>query len=427
MSETDDTTRPPKSGVEDAVAEEDRDLDGPAKLQPRALESRRRGKKRARMAPGASPNPRKERASGSPHPRCTNPRRNRAKRRRMHARAPASSCALTDDEKDARLRALTDAKYAEEEARKRAEEDARRRAGDEEKLKREHAAAAKRHAEEEARKHADEEAKRHAELEAARRLEKKEGDEKPSGAVPSVAARRGRNLAEEEEEAKTVKKGGKVVAKAPVTRKPTGSGRRTGKLTITRALSGEDERMRSVAAFSPPAGTRPPHAGSGSPRRSARHHHSRNHHGRRTRQPHGAPRGGRHQGADEERHDGDGHRRDRRRHGRTGRDRIRPYGQARRRIRRARRPARNRRRGRRSGVARAGRHHHGPCRPRQDLAARRAAQDRRRRGRSRRHHPAYRRLSGDLAGKRQEDHLHRHAGPRRVHRDARAAPRSPTS
>src|SRR6202049_4973190 len=35
-------------------------------------------------------------------------------------------------------------------------------------------------------------------------------------------------------------------------------------------------------------------------------------------------------------------------------------------------------------------------------------------------HAAYRRLSGDLAGKRQEDHLHRHTGPRRVHRDARA-------
>ena len=39
--------------------------------------------------------------------------------------------------------------------------------------------------------------------------------------------------------------------------------------------------------------------------------------------------------------------------------------------------------------------------------------------RSRRHHPAHRRLSGDFAGKRQEDHLHRHPRPRRVHRDAR--------
>ena len=48
-------------------------------------------------------------------------------------------------------------------------------------------------------------------------------------------------------------------------------------------------------------------------------------------------------------------------------------------------------------AARAGRDHHGPCRPRQDLAARRHPPDRSGGRRSRRHHPAYRRLSGDLA------------------------------
>ena len=45
-------------------------------------------------------------------------------------------------------------------------------------------------------------------------------------------------------------------------------------------------------------------------------------------------------------------------------------------------------------AARAGRHRHGPRRPRQDLAARRDPLDQRRGGRSRRHHPAHRRLSG---------------------------------
>jgi translation initiation factor IF-2 len=45
-------------------------------------------------------------------------------------------------------------------------------------------------------------------------------------------------------------------------------------------------------------------------------------------------------------------------------------------------------------AARAGRHHHGPRRPRQDLAARCAAQRQCGAGRSRRHHPAYRCLSG---------------------------------
>ena len=70
------------------------------------------------------------------------------------------------------------------------------------------------------------------------------------------------------------------------------------------------------------------------------------------------------------------------------------------------------------GVAAAGRHRHGPRRPRQDLAARRDAQDRRRRRRGRRHHPAHRRLPGADA-ERRAGHLPRHAGPRGVHRDAR--------
>jgi translation initiation factor IF-2 len=43
---------------------------------------------------------------------------------------------------------------------------------------------------------------------------------------------------------------------------------------------------------------------------------------------------------------------------------------------------------------RADRHRHGSRRPRQDLAARRAAQRNRGAGRSRRHHPAYRCLPG---------------------------------
>ena len=51
--------------------------------------------------------------------------------------------------------------------------------------------------------------------------------------------------------------------------------------------------------------------------------------------------------------------------------------------------------------------------------ARRDPRRGRRRGRSRRHHPAYRRLSGGAARRRQ-DHLPRHAGPRGLHRNARA-------
>jgi translation initiation factor IF-2 len=154
---------------------------------------------------------------------------------------------LTDEEKEARMRALTDAKVAEEEARKRAEEEAGRRAVEEERMRRERDAAEKRKAEEEARKAAEEEARRHAELEASRRLKEKEGETRaPAAATPAAPAKRARELAEEEEE--TAKKG-KTPAKAPAPRKATPGGRRAGKLTITRALSDDDDRMRSVASF----------------------------------------------------------------------------------------------------------------------------------------------------------------------------------
>ncbi len=151
---------------------------------------------------------------------------------------------LTEDEKEARSRALTDAKFAESEARKRAEEDARRRGVEEERHKREYDAAEKRKAEEETRKTTEIEARRRAEQEALRRLEKKEGEEKAKAGAVVPGARRGRNLEEEEEATKK----GKAAVKAPAARKGA-TQRRTGKLTVTRALSGDDERMRSVAAY----------------------------------------------------------------------------------------------------------------------------------------------------------------------------------
>jgi translation initiation factor IF-2 len=160
---------------------------------------------------------------------------------------------LTEDEKEARLRALTDAKFAEEEARKRAEEDASRRAAEEERMRREREAAERRKTEEETRKHAEDETRRRAEQEAARRLKEKEKEENPAAATaaqpaaPTAAVKRTRDVAEEEEEG-TAKKG-KTPAKAPAARKATPGGRRAGKLTITRALSEDDERMRSLASF----------------------------------------------------------------------------------------------------------------------------------------------------------------------------------
>jgi translation initiation factor IF-2 len=155
---------------------------------------------------------------------------------------------LTDEEKARRGAALADARVHEEEARKRAEEDAKRRSEEDDRLKRERLAAEKRKAEEDARKTAEQQARKHAEEEATRRLDKK--DEPATGAAakaPAETPRRGRVVADEEEETVT-KKGVKTPVKAPAAKKGEGD-RRRGKLTVTKALSGDDERMRSVASY----------------------------------------------------------------------------------------------------------------------------------------------------------------------------------
>jgi translation initiation factor IF-2 len=114
---------------------------------------------------------------------------------RAPARRPVVLKPLTDEEKTARVRALTDAKKAEEEARSRAEENARRLAEEAERRRAEEAAAAKRQAEEEARKRAEEDARRKAEQAASRMLAKEDEErrkreqvEEPPAAEPDRAA-----------------------------------------------------------------------------------------------------------------------------------------------------------------------------------------------------------------------------------------------
>ena len=170
------------------------------------------------------------------------------------ARAPAAVAAprgvvlrqLSDEEKQRRAAALADARVSDSEARKIAEAEARRRAQEEEQLKIERAAAERRKIEEEARKIADEAAKKRAEQEAARRL-----DAAPkTGEVAPADAPRRRLENEEEEEGGAKKIGGKLVpAKAPAPKKVAEGERRRGKLTVTRALSDDDERVRSVASY----------------------------------------------------------------------------------------------------------------------------------------------------------------------------------
>src|SRR6185437_14509043 len=118
---------------------------------------------------------------------------------------------------------------------------------EEEKVARSRALAGARVEELEARKPADEEAKRHAEEEAARRLEKKEA----AAPVHADAAGHRRKSVNEEEEESGAKKGpgGKAAPKNATPARKSPEDRRRGKLTVTRALSDDDERVRSVAAY----------------------------------------------------------------------------------------------------------------------------------------------------------------------------------
>jgi translation initiation factor IF-2 len=176
---------------------------------------------------------------------------------------------LTDEEKVTRSKALADARVEEQVARKRAEEDAKRRTEEDTRLKLEREAAAKRKAEEEARKAAEDAARKRAEEEVSKRLDKKDdaapaqarhtAAAKPAATHPAAkeqpaakpavgeAPRRGKLVAEEEEEA-AGKKGAKAAVKTPAVKKGEGD-RRRGKLTVAKALSDDDERTRSVAAY----------------------------------------------------------------------------------------------------------------------------------------------------------------------------------
>ncbi len=211
-------------------------------------------KKRARAAPGLpSPEQLETAKPAAPEPKLAPAAPTVASVRELRQRAGVVLRQLTEEEKEARSRALSDARVQEAEARRRADEEAKHRAVEEERLARERTAAEKRKAEEDARKQAEELARKHAEEEATRRLEKREKKEEVAAAPATVeagipaAGKRAKQHLEEEEDAGP-KKAGKAAPKAPVARKATDT-RRRGKLTVTKALSEDDERMRSLAAF----------------------------------------------------------------------------------------------------------------------------------------------------------------------------------
>jgi translation initiation factor IF-2 len=173
--------------------------------------------------------------------------------------------ALTAEEKAGRVRAVHDARKADEEARRRAAlaeadrrrqeeeqaaEEARRRAEEEARGKAEEEER-RRRAEEEARQRSEHEAQRRKDEESRREVAERAG--KAAAAKVAALAAAGKvsvPLDEEEEPATALRRGARPEAKkpvAPVRREETR--RRTGKITVTRALADDEgERMRSLAS-----------------------------------------------------------------------------------------------------------------------------------------------------------------------------------
>jgi len=175
---------------------------------------------------------------------------------------------LTEEQVEARARALLDARVREEEDRRRQEGEARERAERETRERSEREAAEGRRREEDTRRAQDAAFKRQSEEEARRRLGGGEPAATPATALPrkvGVAAGAStpaasvapvaRPAAEEEEARRTVVRRPGVLTPAAKIMLPTprpnrgGEQRNRGRLTVASATSGEEERMRSVAAF----------------------------------------------------------------------------------------------------------------------------------------------------------------------------------
>jgi translation initiation factor IF-2 len=171
---------------------------------------------------------------------------------------------LTEEERDARSRALSGAREREEEDRKRAEVEAKLRAERDARDQAERAAAEARKREEETRRAQEAETKRRAESEAKRRLAG--GEPAPSLSTTNTPPRRPIGLAasaaapaaaltpvarapEDEEAKRIIRRPGlptKVVLPRPTR---TGPQKDRGRLTVASATGEQDERTRSVAAF----------------------------------------------------------------------------------------------------------------------------------------------------------------------------------
>src|SRR5438067_12317722 len=219
-------------------------------------------RKKRVIAPGTAPEPSRTEAAptvGRAQPARAAPETAEPAGRRLGA-APRT---LTAEETATRVRALQDARKADEETRKRdalleqdrrreeeecAAEDAQRRV-EEELRQRSEAEEAKKRGEEETKKRAEEEEARRREEESRREVAERAGKAAAAKVAALAAAGKVAVPAEEEDESPAAARPGR----RPEARRPTppvrrDEQRRRGKLTVTRALD-EDagERMRSLA------------------------------------------------------------------------------------------------------------------------------------------------------------------------------------
>ena len=184
----------------------------------------------------------------------------------QQAHAPvAIPRALTAEEKAGRVRAVHDARKADEEAHRRAAmaeadrrrqqeqqaaEEARRQA-EEEARKKSEEEENRRRAEEEARQRSEQEAQRRRDEESRREVAERAGKAAAAKVAALAAAGKVSVALEEEEELPTApRRGARPEAKKPVAPpRREEVRRRTGKITVTRALADDEgERMRSLAS-----------------------------------------------------------------------------------------------------------------------------------------------------------------------------------
>jgi translation initiation factor IF-2 len=159
---------------------------------------------------------------------------------------------LTNEEKAARMNALKSAQSQEADRRARAKAEADRLAASEARRKADEEAARKAIEDAESKKKADEEARRKAEEDERRQKEEEEARrkavlERAQQASGVRAAAEGEQAAAEAEKPRRGKPGAPA-AKPGNRGKPGGNRRRSGKLTISQALDG-NERQRSLAAM----------------------------------------------------------------------------------------------------------------------------------------------------------------------------------